>query len=28
LKEPFEEIKTLKLKEIRSIMVINWENEM
>lgn len=28
LKEPVDEIKELKLKEIRSLMVINWENEM
>ncbi len=28
LREPFEEIKELKFKEIRSLMVIDWENEM
>ena len=28
LKENSEEIKELKLKEIRALMVINWETEM
>lgn len=28
LQEPVEEIKELKLKEIRSLMIINWEHDM
>lgn len=28
LKEPIAEIKELKLKEMRSLMLINWEHEM
>lgn len=28
LREPFDEIKELKFKEIRSLMVIDWENEI
>ena len=28
LKEPMDEIKEIKLKEMRSLMLINWEHEM
>lgn len=28
LKEPYEEVKELKLKEIRALMAIGWENEI
>lgn len=28
LKEPIDEIKELKLKEMRSLMIINWEHEI
>ena len=28
LREPFESIKELKFKEIRSLMIIDWENQI